>query len=191
MKNFVMIAVAASFARGGCAQVGKAADGVWSGTKSVAKFVSSPFRGKEDLRDAPAQDYAFGQAEQGDYVVELYDAPKSYAGYDVVLYDSAPKLRQTAASYTVVSDPRDVAFVKLNGTSETSDWRSCEMLHRGYLFATERELRLSPEFEVCMRNKGYVLSAEAGPYAANPLTAQSARSYPGYTQPRISSYSYP
>lgn len=43
----------------GCALIGGAADGAWSGTKYVARFVSSPVRAL--LRDAPKQDTQFAE----------------------------------------------------------------------------------------------------------------------------------
>lgn len=180
---------------GGCAQIGQVADGVWGGTKSVAKFVSSPFRGKDDMRDAPAQDYAFA----GDGVtVELYEQPVTptyadtqysgnpYQNSVVELYD----LRTTTASYAAVSDPRDAAFVSLNGKGRQSDWNNCEMMHRGYMYADEMSgLMLDPKFEVCMRNKGYVLTSEVSGFSYAGDTVRAADSYlnrtdypQGYTQ---------
>ena len=141
------------------------------------------------LRTTPQQDYQFdGQT----YDVEIYDSASQYgtsqyAGYAVELYDSQPSY--SAAAY---SDPRQSEFIKLNGQSETIDWQNCETRHRGYLFLSEYNFSLNPGFEVCMRNKGYVLSTEYGPASKPTLSAQTAGlrgslpapTYGGYPQPR-------
>lgn len=156
--------------------------------------ISSIFKGKSKtttsaqqattLRTTPTQDYGFGNDA---FEVDLYEAPVNYAGYEVVLYSPQPSYQSTPV------DPRDAAFVKLNGQSEAADWRNCETAHRGYLFISEYDFTLDPNFEVCMRNKGYVLSAEAGGYGSNPISAQTAglRGYSASTYPTSSSYSYP
>jgi len=123
------------------------------------------------LRTSPQQAYQFdGQR----YEVDIYDtasqyAASKYAGYAVELFDTRPVY--AAAAY---SDPRQTEFVKLNGESETMDWQNCESRHRGYLFLSEYDFRLDPGFEVCMRNKGYVLSTEYGPNSKRKLSAQTA-----------------
>jgi len=103
--------------------------------------------------------------------VELYGAEQSFA----------------SAAYT---DPRNAEFVMLNGDSEILDWQNCEMINRGYLFMSEQDFRLNPDFEVCMRNKGYVLSTEYGPSYKEGVSAQAAR-LRGAMPPTYSSYSYP
>lgn len=156
--------------------------------------ISSIFKGKSKttssaeqattVRTTPTQDYSFGDDT---FEVELYEAPVNYAGYEVVLYTPVSNYLSEPV------DPRDAAFVKLNGHSEVADWRNCETRHRGYLFMSEYDFTLDPNFEVCMRNKGYVLSAEAGGYGSNPISAQTAglRGYSASTYPTTSSYSYP
>lgn len=59
IKTLTIIALAGT-SLSGCALIGGAADGAWSGTKSVAKFVSYPVRAM--LRDAPKDDVQFAQA---------------------------------------------------------------------------------------------------------------------------------
>jgi len=132
----------------------------------------------ETLRTTPQQTYQF--ADQT-YDVDVYNGASRYAGYSVELYNN-PSLYAPAA----YRDPRDAGFVKLNGKSEAIDWRNCEMLSHGYLFISEYDFRLDPEFEVCMRNKGYVLSTESGPTTNEVLTAQSA-GLRGVYQPTYSS----
>jgi len=108
-----------------------------------------------------------------------------YAGYSVELYN-------TQAAYVAppFADPRDTEFVKLNGESETNDWRYCETTSRGYLYASEYDFRLDPDFEVCMRNKGYVMTTESGPTSKQILSARTAGLRGDYqAQPSTSSYS--
>lgn len=136
------------------------------------------------LRTSPQQTYDFdGQS----FDVDIYDtasqySASQYAGYAVELYDTRPTY--AAASY---SDPRQSEFVMLNGQSETADWQNCETRHRGYLFISEYDFTLDPGFEVCMRNKGYVLSTEYGPSSKRGLTAQTAGLRGRYAQSSMGS----
>jgi len=132
----------------------------------------------DTLRTTPQQTYEF--ADQS-YDVDVYDgatqyntAPQygstsQYAGYSVELYN-------TQAAYVAppFADPRDTEFVKL----------------RGYLYASEYDFRLDPDFEVCMRNKGYVMTTESGPTSKQILSARTAGLRGVYqAQPSTSSYS--
>lgn len=142
----------------------------------------------EGLRTAPTQAYNFdGQL----YDVEIFDRSALYAsqyssggnrfaGSEIEFYDPSAYYyygyNDTGLRpLTVVnaSDPRDAAFVKLNGDSDAVDWRNCERIHKGYLFWSDSDLRLDPGFEVCMRNKGYVLTSEAGFLSTPSLSAQT------------------
>lgn len=144
------------------------------------------------LRTTPQQPYQF--ADQG-YDVDIYDSASQYAGYGVDLYDGSSDFTGYGVELyapTAYTDPRQAEFVMLNGESEATDWRNCETRNRGYLFLSEYDFRLNPDFEVCMRNKGYVLSSEYGPNNKEKLSAQSAglrgsfsssqtvSGYPGY-----------
>jgi len=131
------------------------------------------------LRSTPSPVYQFAD--------QSYTGASQYAGYGVELYSAQPRTAYVAPAF---ADPRDTQFVKLNGESELSDWQNCETLNRGYLFISEYDFRLDPGFEVCMRNKGYVFTTEAGPTTTQVLSAQTAglrRSF----QPSTPSYSYP
>jgi len=159
-----------------------------------------------ELRTTPEVDYQFGETE---YQVEIhenlpnstsvssyspaYNTLPDYSNYDVILYDVSPV--QPVNSTPI--DPRDAAFVKLNGKSQDIDWRNCEVMSRGYLFASEYDFRLDPNFEVCMRNKGYVLTAEVRSYEGSSVSARTS-GLRGYSQPDFhsatgyqTSYSYP
>ncbi|WP_409432486.1 hypothetical protein ACJ3XI_09785 [Litorimonas sp. RW-G-Af-16] len=190
-KHVLIAALIAATALSGCSQISKTADSLWGGTKSAAKFVSSPVT--KLLRDTPEQDYQFDDA---DYEVVLYEpeATPVYNDNDYVveLYDT-PALRPAPVqTYVMASDPRDVSFVRLNGESDVSDWRSCEMLHKGYLFTDETSLMLNPEFEVCMRNRGYVVEAEVAQYGTYGTGIDADKA--GFARPATSytsGYSYP
>lgn len=183
-RSVLAITACAALAVSGCSQI--------SGWVKGDRNASSQ-QANANLRNTPGQSYQFSD---GDYDVELYETGArqgGYAGYDVVLFDNAKT--QLASSLRV--DPRDAAFVKLNGTSDNTDWRNCETRSKGYLFISEYDFSLQPEFEVCMRNKGYVLATEAGAYATNPISAQTA-GLRGYSQPAMSqpglsqpTYGYP
>ena len=138
------------------------------------------------LRTTPAQTYQFSDQSSsysgGTEYVYANAAPSDYGylGRNVELYNSQPT--QFTPSY---SDPRDAEFVSLNGESKIEDWRNCEVVNRGYLWISEYDFSLLPSFEVCMRNKGYVLATEYGAISKPTLSANSARLRSGYT----SSYS--
>lgn len=143
----------------------------------------SPVYLNDTLRTTPQQTYEF--ADQS-YDVDVYNGASQYAGYGVELYNSQPSY-VTAA----FADPRDTEFVKLNGKSDVSDWRNCETTNRGYLFMSEYDFRLDAGFEVCMRNKGYVLTTESGPTSKQILTAQTAGLRGVYQPPQITPSGYP
>ena len=52
-------------------------------------------------------------------------------------------------------------YVRLDGPSDMVDWRSCEAQVGGAFLATAAGMALAPDFDACMRAKGYVLEAEA------------------------------
>ncbi|MGJ8561253.1 MAG: hypothetical protein ACSHX3_13540 [Litorimonas sp.] len=58
IKTLTIIALTGT-SLSGCAVIGGVADGAWSGTKSVARFISTPVRAL--LRDAPKQDTQFAE----------------------------------------------------------------------------------------------------------------------------------
>ena len=171
------ILVAATGALGGCAVIGDAADGLWSGTKSAARFVSAPVRGL--LRDAPEDEVVFVEAAPVQSVATetsyaapttAYSAPTSYS--TSATYAPAPARstgryysdREDAVPAVAIASPSELSFVRLNGPSDVGDWRTCENLHRGYWLVDAAGGRVNPTFEVCMRNKGYVRESELAMY---------------------------
>lgn len=117
--------------------------------------------------------------------VPNYSSPSKYAGYRVELYDT--RSSDVTSAFT---DPRQTEFVSLNGESETADWQNCETRNRGYLFMSEFDFMLDPGFEVCMRNKGYVLTTEYNAGSKHTLNAQTAGLRGSFPSPSHSS-SYP
>lgn len=180
-NNVLAVLIISVFGLSGCSQISS----LWK-----SKSETSTITEAETLRSTPEQSYGFGDNV---VVADHYGTTSSsYAGYDVELYDNAPQYyygSETNSHNSVVSasytDPREAAFVKLNGQSESVDWQNCENLHQGYLYLSEYDFRLEPNFEVCMRNKGYVLTTELGSYSTQALTAQNS-GLRGYAQ----SYSY-
>lgn len=129
-------------------------------SKPVVKTVKAP-----ELRPAPALKVEF-VAE--DYEVELFETAKDTinTSLEVELFTEVLTPVQMGPV-----DPRDTAFLKLNGPSNVADWKACET-SRGYILAIEDKLHLDPGFEVCMRNKGYVMSHEISGTEGTALTAE-------------------
>ncbi len=217
--RLLAVSVASAAMLSGCAQIGSAADAVWSGTKSAAKFVTSPVRGL--LRGAPKQDVQYVETNP-------------YAGANVVIYDDStlpetvsyglanpgtyldpasapspvgriidtPQRFRPAYSdryYTQGTTPEPVraatapadslAFVKLNGDSSMADWQTCENLNLGYWLIDAAGGRIDPKFESCMRNKGYVLESELALYGLNG--AQPVRSPSTLPRNSYTGYAFP
>ncbi len=86
--RLITVAALAGTTLSGCAVLGGAADTVWSGTKSVANFVSYPVRApiQAMLRDAPEEDIQFASeetdADTDAEVVEMAEAATDAAASD-------------------------------------------------------------------------------------------------------------
>jgi len=138
----------------------------------------------QSVSEYPATQYSSSQYAAPQYATPQYATPQysssqytspQYTGSQSSGSSMGSHNSQPTYSVAAFSDPRDAEFVMLNGESNIVDWQNCETLHRGYLFASEYEFGLNPEFEVCMRNKGYVLTSEYGANASQTLNAQKAR----------------
>ena len=181
-NKILAILAASALVLSGCSQI--------SGT-SQEDANHSTVTEVETLRSAPEASYGFGHSTSGGHYYGT--SSSAYAGYDVELYNMSSQsyyYGDTTVSHPSVlsasySDPREVAFVKLNGQSSSADWQNCETRHKGYLYLSEYDFRLEPNFEVCMRNKGYVMASEIGSYSTQALTAKNS-GLRGYAQ----SYSY-
>ncbi len=185
----------AALTLGGCSQI----SGWLAGSENSNAHYHTYENGvQQTIRTTPSQSYQFTDVDYTDtvysnstysdvsysgvgYDSDVYDTHTSqtnFSGYDVVLYDG---MHGSNTIHTPV-DPREAEFVKLNGDSDDTDWRNCEIMSRGYLFMSEYDFMLDPDFEVCMRNKGYVLATEAGSYAVNPVSAKTAGLRSGFSQ---------
>jgi uncharacterized protein YceK len=154
---------------------------------------------QEALRTPPVQDYQFAdQSYGGSYTLPSETVNASYRttsayqsspyeGFGVELFNSQPSYNYTPIAPV---DPRNAEFIMLNGDGNISDWQNCETLNRGYLYASEYNFSLNPEFEVCMRNKGYVLTTEHGPHSKQVLSAQTARLRSSFPTSSFQSSSY-
>ncbi len=60
-----------------------------------------------------------------------------------------------------VQSNQDISFVKIGGGSNMSDWTSCQQQSGSYYQMTKTSYRIDPNFENCMRGKGYKLESEA------------------------------
>ena len=118
--------------------------------------------------------------------VEIYETISPFAGYEVELFDSGAVEFDNTVQYvveiydtypdnraTTYTNSRNVEFGKLNGYPNPADWRNCESSNSGYLLLDENDLQLNPNFEVCMRNKGYILSTEYNAFSHPTLSAKS------------------
>ncbi|MGB6230453.1 MAG: hypothetical protein WBF53_10045 [Litorimonas sp.] len=192
-KAFLVLA-AGAFAVTGCAQIGSVAGDVWGGTKQVASWVASPVTSL--LRDTPDTEYAFAANDEGgdaDTAVTFASTTSPYAGGTVELYDTsafadAPHgISQSSGTYAVAeaaapisAEPvQSISFVRLDGGPLSfSDWQSCEASSGGYWSVDAQGGRMNPKFEVCMRNKTYVLETERASYASGDRLAGGFSSQP-------------
>lgn len=55
----------------------------------------------------------------------------------------------------------DISFVKIGGGSDMKDWKSCQQSAGNYFQMTGSGYRIDPNFENCMRSKGYKPESEA------------------------------
>ena len=141
---------------------------LWTKSDKAAQTTHS----ETALRTTPQQAYDFdGQGYDANIhsASANYSGYSQYAGYNVELYSTGSNYVAAAAT-----DPRESEFVMLNGESDDMDWQNCETRNRGYLFISEYDFMLDPGFEVCMRNKGYVLTTEYNPGSKRTLSAQTA-----------------
>jgi len=193
MQNKIIISVLAMSAIGlsGCSQISSIFKGKSKTTTQVETTIPTS-QGSYTIPDTVV-------TPSGSYSqTSSYGSVSSYAGYDVEFYNTSAyqnpqrfyygsgEENRPAFSVSNTIDPRQAAFVKLNGESQTTDWQNCETLSQGYLYLSEYDLRLHPEFEVCMRNKGYVMTSELGSFSTEALTAQNS-GLRGYAQPHLNS----
>lgn len=146
---------------------------LWSKSDKAAPTAHS----ETTLRPTSQQTYQF---EEEIYAGNVHNSTATYTGYANTNYSQyagyVVELFDTGSNYVspAFADPRRTEFVMLNGESQPLDWQNCETRNRGYLFMSETDFMLDPRFEVCMRNKGYVMTTEYNPGTKQTLSAQTA-----------------
>ena len=73
-------------------------------------------------------------------------------------YGAAPILRQPRPA---PPQPEAVSYVRLDGSLDMADWSACESEVGGAFLVSPRQTRVAPDFDACMRSKGYVDEGEA------------------------------
>ncbi len=82
----------------------------------------------------------------------------SYANTASHPVTSAAQIAQMPA---ISQELPDLSYVKLSGRISADDWQDCEAQAGGYILADNAGFRLRPDFDYCMRAKGYVPESEA------------------------------
>ncbi|WP_189497496.1 hypothetical protein [Algimonas arctica] len=125
LKTLTIIALTGT-SLSGCAVIGGAADGAWSGTKYVARFVSTPVRAL--LRDAPKQDTQFAEVAVEGETVEHTDMV-----LDETITDDQDKIEMMAETIVEVTQthvlgastaPMPITPLSMTHTSTTDSWSS-------------------------------------------------------------------
>ena len=55
----------------------------------------------------------------------------------------------------------NLSYVKLSGGTSISDWQSCQSEAGGYIQPAQNGFTIRPDFDYCMRVKGYIPEGEA------------------------------
>lgn len=82
------------------------------------------------------------------------NAPWQPAPVAAVRPDATPNPPASPAS-----DP--YAYVRLDGATDMGDWRACETAVGGAFLVDASGVSLAPDFDACMRGRGYLPEAEA------------------------------
>jgi hypothetical protein len=123
LKTFAIIALTGT-SLSGCALIGGAADGAWSGTKYVAKVVSYPIRAI--LRDAPDEDTQFAEADV-DADVDAVDAAEETEGKIEMMAEAVVEVsEQQVLSATTTAMPMNGS---LKEASLASNWTQTSSAH--------------------------------------------------------------
>ena len=78
-------------------------------------------------------------------------------------YGAAPIVQQPrrAPAQPEAVSPEAVSYVKLDGSLDMADWSACEGEVGGAFLVSPAGTRVAPDFDACMRSKGYVDEGEA------------------------------
>jgi hypothetical protein len=132
IKTLTIIALTGT-SLSGCALIGGAADGAWSGTKYVARFVSTPVRAL--LRDAPKEETQFAAVEvvTETETVELTDAIIEDEGKIEMMAETIVDVKQTQVmGATTAAMPMETTMTTTSMTtsrsSETTATQSVEII---------------------------------------------------------------
>ena len=84
----------------------------------------------------------------------------NYAKADLETSSRAPSAPQNwEAANEEIGD--SLSYVKIGGGSQISDWQACEAEAGNYFLTTATGFIVAPQFDSCMRTKGYKPEAEA------------------------------
>ncbi len=177
---------------GACAGLG--------GDRSISGFeLSSRSQGPVQLRSAPLPSYVFDYHDSGDaalnqalierrfgtqfgfassgHVPTISSGPRGVSSPEEAIgrFSPEPDFKSSSKAKTPakVSEhtPSDISFVKVGGGSDYADWQACERQLGGAFVDVGGRYALSPQFEHCMRQKGYkpeseiLADFESGQYA--------------------------
>lgn len=79
-------------------------------------------------------------------------------------YENPVRHESFLTSQTVQSSPsnaQDVSYVKMGGGSDMADWQACETLAGGLFVIDTSGYEVDPQFDACMRARGYKTEREA------------------------------
>lgn len=125
----------------------------------------------------PAQPYAEAISQytpQPESVETTNSSNRPYDSYHA--HADIQPIKNTQYSYTDVAQPPfmgsqtasdlyeelpDLSYVKLTGSPTAIDWKDCQAQAGGYIIADHTGFRVRPDFDYCMRVKGYVPEREA------------------------------
>jgi len=180
MKHFpkCVIAFIAVTSLSGCAMIGNMSQSLWGGAQSFGLQTQKSVLSL--LRPAPKTDYADASGNAAGYVLTGWDDSDVNYGvlarrHDLVRSVMPAPAHEDARQYFQTPAPRpqpsvqkepsiapgsDIAFVKTDGPSHMVDWQGCEQSSGGTFITSAAGYRLNPDFENCMRSRGYKPESE-------------------------------
>lgn len=119
LKTLTIMALAGT-SLSGCAVINGAADGAWSGTKSVARFVSYPVRSL--LRDAPKDDVQFAKADVEATTTAVSDDKIDMMAETIVAVKQPQVMGATTAPMTMSTTTATRTTMSAPWTGTTTPW---------------------------------------------------------------------
>lgn len=161
-KWITLSAVAVSLS--GCSTLGNAigfdgwGDNVWQNTKSTVsasqKYVARLFRPEPAARALTQTASTHIAASAPTELRGRYRMPSALG---TPSYAAAP----------IAPQSDDLSYVKIGGGSKMADWRACEVSSDGYFRLDGTRFAVNPDFDLCMRSRGYISEAEAQTVLSN------------------------